>query len=73
MAAILGGAFRHIERGFGRFERSLRVPRGLNPDSVTAEVHDGVLMLRIAKPERLKSHRIPVREDENPQNEGAAG
>jgi HSP20 family protein len=52
---------RRIERRFGRFERSLRVPRGLDPDAVQAEVVDGVLTLRIPKPEELKPRRIDVK------------
>jgi HSP20 family protein len=51
---------RRIERGFGRFERSLRVPPGLAPDSVQAALSDGVLQLRIPRPESLKPHRIPI-------------
>lgn len=54
-------AVRHVERGFGRFERSLRVLPGLDPDTVAAEMHDGVLTMRIPKPEQLKPHRIEVR------------
>jgi HSP20 family protein len=53
-------AIRRIERGFGRFERSLRVPQGLNPDAIQAELTHGVLELRIPKPESLKPHRIPI-------------
>ena len=30
------GPVRRIERGFGRFERTLRVPRGLDPDAIQA-------------------------------------
>lgn len=54
-------AVRHVERGFGRFERGLRVPPGLDPNTVAAEMHDGVLTMRIPKPEHLKPHRIQVR------------
>ena len=64
------GAVRRVERGFGQFERSLRVPAGLEPASVAAEVHDGVLTLRIPKPEQLKPHRIQVRSGDR-QLEGA--
>jgi HSP20 family protein len=52
---------RRVERTFGRFERSLRVPRGLNPDAIEASLKDGVLMLRIPKPESLKPHRIQIK------------
>jgi HSP20 family protein len=54
------GALRRSERGFGRFERSLRVPPGMSPDAIQASLADGVLTMRIPKPERLKPHRIPV-------------
>jgi HSP20 family protein len=60
-------AIRRIERGFGRFERSLRVPAGLDPDTVQAALTDGVLELRIPKPESLKPHRIPIRAGEDRQ------
>jgi HSP20 family protein len=53
-------ALRRVERAFGAFERSMRVPQGIEPDSVTAAMHDGVLELRIPKPETLKPHRIEV-------------
>ena len=58
--SILTG--RRIERGFGRFERSLRVPRGLDPDAIEASLTDGVLTLRVPKPESLKPRRIQVKE-----------
>lgn len=53
-------ALRRAERVFGAFERSMRVPQGIDPDSVTADMHHGVLELRIPKPETLKPHRIQV-------------
>ena len=51
---------RRIERGFGRFERVLRVPPGLEPDAIQAKLSDGVLELRVPRPESLKPHRIPI-------------
>ncbi len=58
------GGVRRIERGFGRFERSLRVPRGLDPDAIEASLTNGVLHLRIPKPESLKPRRIEIKGDE---------
>jgi HSP20 family protein len=55
------GAGRRIERGFGRFERSLRVPRGLDPGSIEASLENGVMTLRIPKPEQLKPRRIEIK------------
>ena len=51
-----------IERGFGRFERELRVPPGLDPAAVEAALVEGVLSLRIPKPETLKPHRIEIKD-----------
>ena len=36
-------AWRRIERGFGHFERSLRVPRGLKPDAIEARISSSKL------------------------------
>jgi HSP20 family protein len=55
-------SWRRIERPFGRFERSLRVPRGLEADAIEATLHDGVLTLRIPKPEQLRPRRITIAE-----------
>ena len=49
-----------FERGYGKFERILRLPDGLDPDSVSASLEDGVLTLRIRKPESQKPHRIEI-------------
>ena len=68
-------AWQRIERGFGRFERTLRVPRGLDPDAIEASLADGVLTLRIPKPERLKPRRVeisPGREAEQRELTGTA-
>jgi HSP20 family protein len=64
-----GQVVRHVERRFGRFERSLRVPRGMNPDAVEAQVANGVLTLHIPKPEELKPHRIEVKAGGSPPRE----
>jgi HSP20 family protein len=63
------GPVRRVERGFGRFERTLRVPAGLDPDSVHAELADGVLTLRIPKPETLRPRRIEIRAHENGEHQ----
>ena len=55
-----GRALRRIERGFGKFERVLRVPSGLDPDAVTASMANGVLTLHIAVPEARKPRRIEI-------------
>lgn len=69
------GPVRRIERGFGKFERSLRVPGGLDPDAIQASLSDGVLTLRIPKPETARPRRIEIKADANGdrQEAGVAG
>lgn len=53
-------AWQRIERGFGKFERTLQVPRGLDPDAIEASLDAGVLTLQIAKPEQLRRQRVEI-------------
>ena len=53
--------WRHIERRFGRFERSLRVPGGLDANAVEASISDGVLTMSIPRPQQPKPHRVQIR------------
>ena len=55
-----GRVWQRLERGFGKFERELRVPEGLEEDSIQASMADGVLTLHIAKPEARKPRRIAI-------------
>ena len=55
-----GKAFARSERPFGRFERRLRVPEGVDPDSILARMDNGVLSLIVPKPERLKPKSIAI-------------
>ena len=52
--------FHRVERAFGRFSRSLTLPDGIEPESVEAEFADGVLEIRIPKPEQRKPHRVAI-------------
>src|SRR5688572_15166668 len=54
-----GGWYR-IERSFGSFNRSLTLPDGVDPDGIAAEFKDGVLEVRIPKPEERKPRRISI-------------
>jgi HSP20 family protein len=49
-----------IERSFGSFARSLSLPDGIVADGIKAEFHDGVLEVRIPKPEERKPRRIEI-------------
>lgn len=54
------GGFRRVERSFGRFSRAMRLPRGTDPDKVTANFDRGVLEVRVAKPEQPQAHRVAI-------------
>ena len=49
-----------VERAFGTFSRSLSLPKGVNPDEVSASFDRGVLEVRIPKPEERKPRRIEI-------------
>lgn len=55
-----GRAWQRLERAFGQFERVLRVPQGLSDENIQASMADGVLTLRIVKPESRGSRRIAI-------------
>ena len=50
----------HAERAFGRFERRIKLPQGVDPDAITANFEHGVLSLVVPKPDRMKPRRITV-------------
>ena len=55
-----GEGFHRVERAFGRFSRSLDLPRGIAADEVDATFDRGVLEVRIPKPEERKPTRIEI-------------
>ena len=58
------GFFR-LERSFGKFSRSLTLPDGVDPDGISALFHDGVLEVRVPKPEQRKPRKIEVSSNGN--------
>jgi HSP20 family protein len=49
-----------FERRFGEFTRSVALPEGAADGDVAANYVDGVLEVRVRKPEHTKPRRIPV-------------
>lgn len=49
-----------MERSFGTFSRSLTLPEGINPDAIEASFDNGVLSIRIPKPEERQPRRIQI-------------
>jgi HSP20 family protein len=50
----------HRERTFGKFERRIRLPDGVDPDAIMANLENGVLSLIVPKPEQLKPKTIEI-------------
>jgi HSP20 family protein len=64
--------YHRVERAFGAFQRSLTLPKGVDPEAVTARFDRGVLEVRIPKPEQRKPRRIEIGGSEPKTLEGSA-
>lgn len=53
--------YHRVERSFGRFSRSLGLPKGVSADSVSASFEDGVLEVTMPKPVEVQPTRIEVK------------
>jgi HSP20 family protein len=53
-------AFYRVERASGSFQRSLTLPKGVDPEAVTASFDRGVLEVRIPKPEQRRPRKIEI-------------
>jgi HSP20 family protein len=54
------GGYHRVERASGSFSRTLTLPEGVDADSVKASFHNGVLEVRIPKPEQRKPRRVAI-------------
>ena len=59
-----------VERQFGKFSRALTLPEGINPDAIAANFVNGVLEVRIPKPEERKPRRITINAGANGNGNG---
>ena len=53
-----GGAYREVR--YGRFERTVQLPTGVDPDSVKATYRDGVLEITMAVPKAFVARKVPI-------------
>lgn len=57
---------------YGKFERVVDLPNGLNLDAVEARLHDGVLDVRIPLAAEVRPRRIPIQAAEEHKQLAAA-
>jgi HSP20 family protein len=49
-----------VERASGSFSRSLTLPEGVDPEGIQASFENGVLEVRIPKPEQQKPRKVQI-------------
>ncbi len=52
--------YHRVERAFGSFSRSMSLPEGVDAESISADFANGVLEVRVPKPEERKPHRVAI-------------
>ncbi|MEJ2233499.1 MAG: Hsp20/alpha crystallin family protein [Syntrophobacterales bacterium] len=50
-----------VERSYGKFSRSIRLPSSVNPDRVEASYKDGILSISLDKTAQAKTNKIEVK------------
>ena len=57
------GDFLFSERRYGRFERAIELPQGIDHEKITAKAHDGILSVHLPKsPAAIERERkIPIK------------
>jgi len=56
-----GDNYHRVERRYGRFERHIQLPQGVDTDKIEATYKDGVLRLTMPKAEAAKAKRIQIK------------
>lgn len=56
------GKYLVLERSFGAFRRTFRLPGTVRADAITAELQNGLLTVRLPKAEEARTRKIEVRQ-----------
>lgn len=56
-----GEKYHRVERHFGSFSRTVRLPFAVREDKIDAQLKDGVLTLKLPKTEEAKAHRVKIK------------
>ena len=52
--------YHRVERSYGSFRRSVRLPEGVDAEAITATFDKGVLEITVPKPEAAKPHKVQI-------------
>jgi HSP20 family protein len=55
-----GQGYYRVERSYGSFRRSLRLPDGVDGEAIKATFDKGVLEITVPKPEQAKPHKVQI-------------
>ncbi len=58
---VEGKTVHRVERRYGRFERSLTLPKQVDVDNIEAVFEDGVLTIHLPKSEELRPRKIAIK------------
>ena len=53
--------YRLVERSFGAFRRSMRLPENVDVDKIDASYKEGVLTITVPKPESVEAQKIEIK------------
>jgi HSP20 family protein len=67
-----GRDFIHREVAYGSFERTIKLPSGVNPDEIKASYNNGVLELMVPLPEQSHTRKVPIQLAEGSRGSSAA-
>ena len=59
--------YRRVERSSGSFRRSLALPKGVDPESVSATFDKGVLKVTVPKPAQPVARKVQISAEGEPQ------
>ena len=57
---VVEDRYYRFERRFGTFSRAVGLPQGVDESAISASYHDGVLEVRVPKPEEQKPRKISL-------------
>jgi len=68
-----GDKFYRYERRFGTFSRTLGLPQGVKDEDISAKHENGVLEIRVRKPEEVKPRKIQIGVGGSPETQTIEG